>query len=43
MGQTGLPARLCADPLTAVARGTYICLNHFDRWRSAMQSSDEDV
>ncbi|HTM56587.1 MAG TPA: rod shape-determining protein [Pirellulales bacterium] len=41
--QTGLPARLCADPLTAVARGTYICLNHFDRWRSVMQSSDEDV
>ena len=41
--QTGLPTRLCADPLTAVARGTYICLEHFDRWRGAMQSSDEDV
>ena len=41
--QTGLPARYCGDPLTAVARGTYICLEHFDRWRSAMQSSDEDV
>jgi rod shape-determining protein MreB and related proteins len=41
--QTGLPTRLCAEPLTAVARGTYICLNHFERWRSAMQSSDEDV
>jgi rod shape-determining protein MreB and related proteins len=41
--QTGLPTRLCAEPLTAVARGTYICLSHFDRWRSAMQSSDEDV
>ena len=41
--QTGLPTRYCGDPLTAVARGTYLCLEHFDRWRSAMQSSDEDV
>ncbi len=41
--QTGLPARYCGDPLTAVARGTYLCLEHFDRWRSALQSSDEDV
>ncbi len=41
--QTGLPTRVCADPLTAVARGTHICLEHVDRWRSAMQSSDEDV
>jgi rod shape-determining protein MreB len=41
--QTGLPTRVCADPLTAVARGTHICLEHFDRWRGAMQSSDEDV
>jgi rod shape-determining protein MreB len=42
-GQTGLPTRVCANPLTAVARGTHICLEHFDRWRGAMQSSDEDV
>jgi rod shape-determining protein MreB len=41
--QTGLPTRVCAEPLTAVARGAYICLEHFDRWRGAMQSSDEDV
>jgi rod shape-determining protein MreB len=41
--RTGLPTRLCGEPLAAVARGTYICLEHFDRWRSAMQSSDEDV
>jgi len=41
--QTGLPTRVCSDPLTAVARGTYICLEHFDRWRGAMQSSDDDV
>jgi rod shape-determining protein MreB len=41
--QTGLPTRYCGDPLAAVARGTQLCLEHFDRWRSAMQSSDEDV
>jgi rod shape-determining protein MreB and related proteins len=41
--QTGMPTRVCAEPLTAVARGTYICLEHFDRWRSALESSDEDV
>ena len=41
--QTGLPTRVMTDPLTAVARGTHICLEHFDRWRAAMRSSDEDV
>jgi rod shape-determining protein MreB len=41
--QTGLPARYSGDPMTAVARGTQLCLEHFDRWRSAMRSSDEDV
>jgi rod shape-determining protein MreB len=41
--RTGLPTRVCADPLTAVARGAHMCLEHIDRWRSAMQSSDEDV
>jgi rod shape-determining protein MreB len=41
--QTGLPARYCGDPLAAVARGAHLCLEHLDRWRGAMQSSDEDV
>jgi rod shape-determining protein MreB len=41
--QTGLPTRVTDDPLAAVARGTYICMEHFDRWRSAMHSSDDDV
>jgi rod shape-determining protein MreB len=41
--QTGLPARLCGDPLTAVARGTSICLENLDRWRGVMLSSDDDV
>ncbi len=41
--RTGLPTRLCDDPLTAVARGASLCLEHFDRWQGALQSSDEDV
>ncbi len=39
--QTGLAVRLCGDPLTAVARGTSICLQNLDRWRGVMQSSDD--
>jgi rod shape-determining protein MreB len=41
--QTGLPARLCADPLTAVAKGTQICMEHFSQWRAALESSDDEV
>ena len=41
--QTGLPARLDAEPLTTVARGLLICLEHFEKWRPALKSSDEDV
>jgi rod shape-determining protein MreB len=41
--RTGMPVRVCDEPLTAVARGTHLCLEHFDRWRGWLQSSDEDV
>jgi rod shape-determining protein MreB len=41
--RTGLPARVAPDPLTAVARGTLICMEHLDRWRTMLQSSDEDL
>ncbi len=41
--QTGLPARIDAEPLAAVTRGMLICLEHFDKWRPTLQSSDEDV
>jgi len=41
--QTGLPARVAAEPQTAVAKGLHICLEHFDRWRPSLQSSDEDI
>ena len=41
--QTGLPARVDSEPLSAVLRGMLICLEHFDRWRPVLQSSDEDI
>jgi len=41
--QTGLPVRLAAEPLDAVANGTRICLEHLERWRPALESSDDDV
>ena len=41
--QTGLPVRVAAEPLTAVAKGALICLEHLDQWRSTLESSDDDV
>lgn len=41
--QTGLPVRVASDPLTAVARGLLICMEHFQQWRRWLQSSEEDV
>jgi rod shape-determining protein MreB len=41
--QTGLPARIASEPLKAAARGALVCMEHLDRWRSAIESSDDDV
>ncbi|HYW78533.1 MAG TPA: rod shape-determining protein [Thermoguttaceae bacterium] len=41
--QTGLPARVTAEPLTAAAKGLLICLEHLDQWKKTLQSSDDDV
>jgi len=41
--QTGLPVRVADEPQTAVVQGTLICLEHLDRWRASLQSSDDDV
>ncbi len=41
--QTGLPVRVAAEPRTAVAKGALVCLEHLDRWRPALLSSDADV
>jgi rod shape-determining protein MreB len=41
--RTGLPTRVAADPLSAVARGTLICLENFEQWRGMLESSDDAV
>ncbi|MBN1394114.1 MAG: rod shape-determining protein [Pirellulales bacterium] len=41
--RTGLPVRLAAEPLTAVAKGLAVCMEDFRRWRGWMRSSEEDV
>ncbi len=38
--RTGIPARLADDPQSAVVRGTLICLEHLEAWRSLVESSD---
>ena len=41
--QTGLPAVVSPDALSAVAKGSQICLEQLPRWRRALESSDDDV
>jgi rod shape-determining protein MreB len=41
--QTGLPVRITPEPLTAVAQGLLICMEHFPQWRRWLRSSEEDV
>jgi rod shape-determining protein MreB and related proteins len=40
---TGLPVRITPEPLTAVAKGLLICMEHLSQWRRWLQSSEEDV
>ena len=40
---TGLKDRLADDPMTCVARGTGIFLEHLDRWRGTIEMSDEEM
>lgn len=39
--KTGLPVRVVAEPLSVVAQGALVCLENLDRWRAALESSDE--
>jgi rod shape-determining protein MreB len=36
--QLGLPVRAADDPLTIVARGTAICLEHLEHWRDTLEA-----
>ena len=38
-----VPYTVTAEPLTAVASGLLICMEHFSQWRRWLQSSEEDV
>ena len=40
---TGLDVRLADDPLTCVARGTAIYLEHLEDWKESMQSERDDM
>jgi len=40
---TGLDVRIADDPLTCVARGTAIYLEHLDDWKKTMQSDMDEV
>ncbi len=41
--QTGLPVRVATEPLSAVANGLLVCIEHFTEWRRWLHSSEEDV
>jgi len=41
--QLGIPVRVADDPLTTVARGTAICLEHLSQWRDSLDTGDADV
>ena len=40
--QLGVPVRVASDPLTTVARGTSICLEHLSQWRDSLEHVDTD-
>lgn len=39
---TGLDCRIAEDPLTCVARGTAIYLEHLEEWKGTMESDSDD-
>jgi rod shape-determining protein MreB len=41
--QLGIPARVANDPLTTVARGTAICLEHLSQWRDSLDDGDGEL
>ena len=41
--QLGIPVRVAQDPLTTVARGTSICLEHLSQWRDSLDTGDGDI
>jgi rod shape-determining protein MreB len=40
---TGLKVKIADDPLTCVARGTAVYLEHIDEWKDTMESDEDDL
>lgn len=40
--QLGIPVRVADSPLTTVARGTAICVEHLSQWRESLDAGDRD-
>jgi rod shape-determining protein MreB len=40
--QLGIPVQIADDPLTTVARGTSVCLEHLEHWRSSLETEGGD-
>ncbi len=40
---TGIQVRVADDPLTCVARGTSVYLEHLDEWGETIESDDDDI
>lgn len=40
--QLGIPVRIADAPLSTVARGTAICLEHLSQWRDGLETGDSD-
>ncbi|MBX3442444.1 MAG: rod shape-determining protein [Planctomyces sp.] len=38
--QLGIPVQIDDDPLTSVARGTAVCLEHLEQWRDSLEGDD---
>lgn len=41
--QLGVPVRVADEPLTTVARGTAICLEHLSQWRDSLEDGNGDL
>ncbi len=39
----GIPVRIADDPMTTVARGAAICLDHLDHWKGSLDGGDNDI
>lgn len=41
--QIGMPVRVAAEPLLAVAKGTQMCLENLDRWHNLLEARDDGL